>query len=510
MAKTEVIVIGSGFGGAVCASKMAEAGIAVTLIERGPWRDTVPVRSMGIAARAPLPRGRRALLSLFRTLRTDKLPRGGITLNKRGLFELHVSKGLNVVSSSSVGGGSHVYAGLNVRPPEPGYWDGITGELSDAAMNDSYDRVLNRMGSRAPMADDQLPSTLESRFGDDSPIDARGADYEIPMGYRFPETPGEPRRITNEDGVERHEHTPGQDGNLGSDQGGKTTLDFAFLARAIGRGLKVLDQCEVEAVRRSDGPGGGFAVDCINHHTGERESLRAGQVVLAAGTMNTLRLLLHSRSLGYLEDMPCLGQRFGGNGDYFGYWDLDDAETDLTKGMPARGLLRLKDKTALGDGVAWPMIGEGALPSPSILPLGGWVSKKLRRGSYVAGMGADAQDGTVRYRKGRLSIDYEPANSEIFGRIKRAFKLVGEKTGRRILHFERPITVHPTGGACIGVDAAHGVVDSGGEVFNNPGLYVADAAALPKPVGGPPAITIGAWADHVAERFIARHRGETD
>ena len=50
-----------------------------------------------------------------------------------------------------------------------------------------------------------------------------------------------------------------------------------------------------------------------------------------------------------------------------------------------------------------------------------------------------------------------------------------------------------------------GVVDSEGEVFENPGLYVADAAAFPKPVGGPPSITIAAWGDHVGQRLAARH-----
>lgn len=504
--QVEVIVIGSGFGGAICASRLAEAGVAVKLIERGPWRDTVPVRSMGIASRAPFPRGRSAIMRLLRTLRSDKLPFGGLTLNKKGLFELHLSKGLNIVSCSNVGGGSHVYAGLNVPPADPDYWDGITAELSAAQMAKSYERVFARMGSRVPMADDQLPATLASRFGNSEEIDAQGVDFEIPMGFLFPETPGQPRRITNEDGVERFEMTPGEDGNLGSEKGGKTSLDFAYIARAMKHGLKVLDLCEVNAVRRCADEAGGYAVDLLNHHTGKHESHRAENVVLAAGTMNTLRILFQSREKGGLAEMPRLGRHFGGNGDYFGYWDLDDQDRDLSRGMPARGLLRLKDGEALGAGRTWPMIGEGSLPTPQTLPLGGWVAKKLRRGTYVAGMGADAQDGTVSFRKGKLSIDYEPENSDIFSRIKDAFRLIGEKTGRRVYHFQRPITVHPTGGACIGNDVGDGVVDSNGEVFNNPGLYVADAAALPKPIGGPPAISIGAWADHLAERFIERRK----
>lgn len=502
--KMDVIVVGSGFGGAICASRMAEAGIDVKLLERGPWRDTVPVRSMGIASREPFPRGRSALKRLLRSVHNDKLPFGGFTLNKKGLFEVYFSKGLNVVCSSNVGGGSHVYAGLNMRPPDPDYWDGITAGLSAREMDKSYDRVLGRMGSRNPMADDQLPNTLEERFADNEALDVRGVDYEIPVGFLFPRTPGKPDSITNEDGVERYESTPGEEGNLGSEEGGKTSLDFAYIARGMRHGLTVLDQCEVSAVRSCNDGNGRYAVHCINHHNGKREIHRADNVVLAAGTMNTLRLLFYSREQAYLNDMPRLGHQFGGNGDFFGYWHLDDDSRDLSLGMPARGMLRLKDKAALGAGRAWPFIGEGALPTPKTLPLGGWVSRKLRRGTYVAGMGADAQDGTVSFNNSKLSVDYRPDNSDIYSRIKHAFKLIGEKTGRRVYHFRRPTTVHPTGGACIGNDSNDGVVDANGEVFNNPGLYVADAAALPKPVAGPPSISIGAWSDHLAERFIER------
>ncbi len=66
------------------------------------------------------------------------------------------------------------------------------------------------------------------------------------------------------------------------------------------------------------------------------------------------------------------------------------------------------------------------------------------------------------------------------------------------------MTVHPTGSARIGRDAREGVVDANGEIFNNPGPFVADAAALPKPEGGPPSLTIAAWANHVAECFLER------
>ena len=41
----DFLIIGSGFGGAVAAHELTQAGAKVTLIERGPWRDTLPMRS---------------------------------------------------------------------------------------------------------------------------------------------------------------------------------------------------------------------------------------------------------------------------------------------------------------------------------------------------------------------------------------------------------------------------------------------------------------------------------
>jgi len=498
----DVVVIGSGFGGSACALRLVEAGLRVLVIERGPWRDTVPVRSMGIGARSPFPRGRRALLSLLRTVRARWLPGGRITLNRNGLYDIHLDRGLHVVCASGVGGGSHVYGGLNVRPPDPDYWNGIAPGLDAAVIEPSYARVFERMGSRTALTDDQLPNTLSERFGAHAAFDAAGADYELALGLALPETPGHARKLRTADGVERWEARPGEDGVLGSEGGGKTSVDFAFLARARSLGLEVLDCCEVDDIRRL--PGAGYAVHFRNHHDGRRDVREARHVVLAAGTLNTLELLHRAVASGGLAAMPGLGQRFGGNGDFFGYWKLDDDTRDLSASVPARGLLRLKAPATLGGGREWPMIAEGAMPSPRALPLGRRLSRLLTGGSFVAGMGSDAQDGVVRYARGRLVIDYEAGRSEVFARIKDAFRLIGEKSGRRIYHFETPITVHPTGGACIGADAAHGVVDANGECFANPGLHVADAAALARPVGGPPSMTIAAWGDYVARRLVER------
>ena len=69
-------------------------------------------------------------------------------------------------------------------------------------------------------------------------------------------------------------------------------------------------------------------------------------------------------------------------------------------------------------------------------------------------------------------------------------------------------TAHPLGGACIGRNINEGVVDGKGEAFGRPGLYVADAAALPKPVEGPPSMTVAARANHVGEQLIVKRQRE--
>ena len=83
--------------------------------------------------------------------------------------------------------------------------------------------------------------------------------------------------------------------------------------------------------------------------------------------------------------------------------------------------------------------------------------------------------------------------------IREAFGVIAAESGEQVNALGKPLTVHPMGGACLGPNAERGVVNHCGEVYGNPGLFVADAAALPPAPGGPPALAIAAWAHHVAD-----------
>ncbi len=500
MSDPQVIVIGSGFGGSVAAARIAEAGFKVTLLERGPWRDTVPVRSMGIDKRSPLPRGRLLFTRLLRAIGGNRMPGNRVRLNKHGLFELFFAKGVTIACSSGVGGGSHVYSAINIRPLAENYWEGHAPGISDAEMSPHYDAVLERMGSVTPMADHRIPNTSVVRFKGSEDLAPAIPPPDPRIGYLLPDDPDNPQKVTDDNGIERWEvdYQSGEDGFLGSPKGSKTTLDAVYLAPAMKRGLTVRDLAEVTHITRQDG-GSRYRVDFLDHHTGQKTSLAADHVIVAAGTLNTLHILLRSREAGGLSGMPQLGKRFGTNGDYFGYWDYNDPEVDQTIGLPTTGGVRLADDPDS------PMIGGGGLPAVESYPLPGFLKRRMKRAYMIAGLGEDTMCGEVGIRRGRLRIEYDWRQSPIFTRIRGVFAEIGRRTGHRVYAPKTPITVHPTGGACLAASIEEGVVDANGEMFDNPGLYVADAAALPRAPGGPPSMTIAAWADHIAAGFIARN-----
>lgn len=497
----QVIVIGSGFGGSVAAARIAEAGFRVTLLERGPWRDTLPVRSMGIDKRSPLPRGRKLFTRLLRAIGGNGMPGQRLRLNKHGLFELYFGKGTTIACSSGVGGGSHVYSAINIRPLAKNYWEGHAEGISDAFMDSHYDTVLERMGSVTPMADHRIPNTSVVRFKDEPDLAPAVPPPDPRIGYLLPDDPDDPQTVVDDNGIERRQvdYQSGEDGFLGSPEGSKTTLDVVYLAPAMKRGLEVRDMAEVLSIARQD-EGSRYRVNYIDHHTGRGTGLNAAHVIVAAGTLNTLNILLRSRETGGLSGMPMLGKRFGTNGDFFGYWDYNDPDVDQTKGLPTTGGVRLADDPDS------PMIGGGGLPSVDAYPLPEFIKKRLRRAYMIAGLGEDSMCGEVRLERGRLRIVYDPEQSPIFARLRGIFEEISRRTGRRVYMPKTPVTVHPTGGACLADSIEQGVIDANGEVFDNPGLYVTDAAALPRGPAGPPSMTIAAWSNHVATQFIARHQ----
>ncbi len=67
--------------------------------------------------------------------------------------------------------------------------------------------------------------------------------------------------------------------------------------------------------------------------------------------------------------------------------------------------------------------------------------------------------------------------------------------------FDTPTTAHILGGAPIGPDAEHGVIDGYHRVFGHRGLHVIDGAAIGANLGVNPSLTITAMAERAVSMW---------
>lgn len=471
----DTIIIGSGFGGATAAARLADAGCKVTLLERGPWRQTHAIGNAGIKDAAPLPQGRHLPTLALRRLGSSL---GTLELHRDGLFDIHYQRELTLVCSSSVGGGSHVYSAMNTRPAVHNYWQGHHARLCDAALAPHYDWILDTMRSTT-VADSAsvVPNYL--------PTDPERPAWQITEGVTQPAL-----------GINFQRGTLANNSFFGSADNNKVTLDSQLLLPRLDRGLTVRDRHEVLDLATTEG---GFRLRVLDHACDRHRILLAKQVLLAAGTLNTLRLLFASRARGSLRGMPALGLGIGGNGDVPAWWSAGPGEADYTLGTPSHGRFTLADYPDCPDLTRYGVNGVPAMLRPL-----------LKRQLILVGMGADQANGLARWHRGRLRLAYSAEANPVLGRIYHAFDEISRRSGRPVRYLRhRPVTVHPLGGARLGANPLTSVVNDRGQVHDIPGLYICDASALPAAPGSPPSMTIAAWASHVASQLAQTQPQQT-
>ena len=497
----DVIVIGSGFAGSIAASRLVDAGHRVLILERGPWRRTAPVEAAGIGDTAPLPAAHSKPGYMIRGMRLAKGPRK-LTLNKRGLLEFHVCKGMKCFSSSSVGGGSHIWGGVCARPLHTDYWDGVSNGLSQAAMDPHYERVERELGVNRPANAGQMPNHTTYQWKDMPFLSDISEEEQLPLAWIFPPEfgGGEPTNKRNPSTLS------GDDGTFGSVNGAKATVDAVYLIPRLGENLEIRDMQEVESIAAGQG---GYTVAARDLKEGVNRSYNAPRVMLAAGTMNTVRLLCEAEAAKTLSPMPALGRRFGTNGDFSGMWQ-PGGDRDSTRGTSAHGRLYY-DGAERGSDIGVFIGGPDKPPLPSWLP--GFLKRKIHDVGatfQVIAMGPDRAEGTLRFDNGRVKLEYDPSTSPVYEKIWHAFDRLSELSGKQVKYDRKALfTCHPMGGCRIADDPRDGVVDAMGEVHGNPGLYISDASTLPAPTGLPPSITIAARASFVGENLAKAISGSS-
>jgi cholesterol oxidase len=327
----QVIVVGSGFGGSVAAYRLTAAGLRTCLLERG--KSYPP----GSFARSP-----REVRGNFWD------PSEGL----HGLFNVWSFRGIDVVVSSGVGGGSLIYANVLMRMPEEWFrtrsWRG-TGDryedwpISYADLERHYGAV-EAMLRPSPYPNEELREELKkANLSSTTKADrmARAAEWlgyeselvNLAVSFRSGDAPlrlglGLPDgRFANYHGdVLRTTCRLCGECNIGCNYGAKNTLDHTYLSAAMAQGLKLRERSEVRQIQQRRE--GGFAVSYVEHpqsREGKRTNtsnllpvtITADRVVLAAGALGTTYLLMKNRPA--LPDLgPALGHRFSGNGDLLG------------------------------------------------------------------------------------------------------------------------------------------------------------------------------------------------
>lgn len=473
------------------AARLAERGLRVLVLERGPWWGPAHTKRPPEEHRA-FPRG----WSFGRFLRNVRMARSrrshDLVVHSDGLFEVHLFERLTTLAGSGVGGGSLVYTSILERP-EAEYFAAFPPEVTGEEMSPFYDRVI---GVLRP---EPAPEPTEKRLAFERAVrDAGLGPARTPaLAVAFGESPTHRQEVVNAAGVAQGTCTYRGECIVGCPERAKTTLDLTYVPLALRAGAHVRALTEVVAIGRENRTYVVQYVDRARHETGE---VRAERLVLCAGTLNTLRLLFAARHANRLPGLPqTLGHGFSTNGD-IGVALLRSPRLHAATRGPS-----IESWIAGSSNGAPYFIAECDLPT-HVLPFR-WLGRLAERSAVLLGMGRDASTGEVTFDGNllRTSVD-RSMDAELFEAIERAETAIGDRyEPRRTTQLRGPTggrlrvgTVHPLGGAAMAQGPDAGVVDHTGRVFGEPGLYIADGTIVPRATGVPPSLTIAALAERTA------------
>jgi len=555
----DAVVVGSGFGGSVTAYRLAEAGRSVCLLERGkPYPPgSFPRSPMQMRSNYWAPsEGRRGLFNLRAFRHVDAIVSAGLGGGSLIYANVLLRKDERWFVREDRSGGGWEHWPVTRAELDPHY-DRVEAMLKPQLYpfeEPPYSETPKTIAFKA--AADKLRMDWQ--------LLPLGVTFSNPGESPVTGEPIKEAR-PNLHARTRHTCRLCGECDIGCNYGSKNTLDYNYLSEAKRLGADLRTDADVMAIEPRPGGGYlVFYVDYktqaerVVERRGflpltELRCMSADRLILAAGSLGSTLLLLRNRStLPRLSHR--IGTRFSGNGDLLtfamGCSRVADGRRvaqviDAGFGPVITSGVRVADAVDGGEGRGFYMQDAGfpqfaawmlqLVATPRAL----WqwrgvasrlIGDRLRRqtrtnlGSAYLGllgevelsagllpllsMGRDIPDGRVVLRDGDLQVLWHKQHSaEYFDRVRATARTFANALGATfvdnpIWFFGRVITVHPLGGCPMGRDENEGVVDPNGEVFNYPGLYVADGAVMPGPVGANPSLTIAALADRFADRII--------
>jgi cholesterol oxidase len=521
----DFVVIGSGFGGSVSALRLTEKGYRVLVLERG------------------------------KRYHDEDFPRTNWNLRKYlwypqlrcfGIQQITLLNNAMVMHGSGVGGGSLVYANVLMEPEDKLYdlpgWKRL-GVDWRAALRPHFDTAKRMLGvtphPHLTPADRVLKAMAEERGMGHTFRPANVAVYFGEAGKTVPDP------YFGGDGPDRAGCQSCGGCMVGCRHNAKNTLVKNYLYFAEKWGAEVRAESEAMEIRPlpADEPDGARYEIVYRRSTalpgqGSTRIVRARNVVVSAHVLGTLRLLFRCRD--EVQTLPNLSQAMGTmvrtNSETIPGTTSRSHDTDYSTGAAITSVIGLDENTFVepvryqaGSGfirmLAIPMIKAGEHPLERLLktiwhglthPLDFMYVKFFGNWSKYSTILLIMQtvDSTMRIRAGRnfftlfrraLVSELDPGQKisppmELSQGLTRDFAartngIPQDSIPETLLKI--PSTAHLLGGCPMGLSEADGVVNAKGEVFNYPGLYIADGSIMPGNPGINPSLTITALAEHV-------------
>ena len=514
----DVLVIGSGYGGSICAARLAAQlgpDKRLAILERG--KEWIP---------GQFPDRFRDVLREQRLTIRKRRPRG--VRNPLGLFNFLKAEEVDVISGSGLGGTSLINANVLVRPDADAFyhprWPVALRDPS--ALAPYFDLASMELGGQLRTIDASYKMRAHRLAG--ARMRSTGKRFEPallaakllgPDGY-------------NQHGMWQPKCIACGDCMSGCNTGAKSTLQMNYLPMARAAGAEIYSQIEVKRIEKCDG----FYRLHLNHHHTTSGGVQtrcltttARVVVVAGGSVGSTEILLNSQASNFrFSDQ--LGYHWSGNGDTLGFITKTQSYTNSAGtgtypsnnppvGPSIESILRLHEGEDPGNRI---LIEDGDMPRAYANVIGTLMRDiDLKNVMVLFGMGHDGSAGRIRVQNGLATIDWPGAKDSGYRMyMRKHFEQIAAAYGGRYKYLRafgaNLITVHPLGGCNMSDDPQYGVVNDLGNVYDgasigyakedgtavtHEGLYVVDGSIVPGSLGANPMLTISALAERTARNI---------
>jgi cholesterol oxidase len=489
------IVVGSGFGGAVAALRLGEAGVDTLVLERGRrW----PIRADGDTfATFERPDGRAHWLRERTAEDLFGLPQLVKPIDRYiGVLEVVAGDGMSIGAGAGVGGGSLVYNAIIVPPRREMFERVFAHAIDFGEMADVYYPRVRAMIGASPMPDDILATDyyLSSRVSFDQARAAGFATRPVELGVDW--------SVVREEiaGARRASAIAGQCW-FGLNSGAKRSLDGNYLARAEASGhVDVLAQHQVVRIERAER--GRYAVIAQRLSDdgaadGPARRFVCSRLFLAGGSLGTTSLLVRAkatRALPHLNEH--VGRHWAANGDIAVTRGALPRTNAATGGPGGHFILDDLDNpsgpTSLVEIVLAPHLAAALAASGAPAHF-----------ALYASLGLPPAIGWFDYDRSRDEVSLhwpgdDPRLANFLAAARHTTDALDRANGSATLGLNTALSAHPLGGAVLGKACR-----MNGELKGCPGLYAIDGSLIEGAAGlVNPALTIAALAERCMDRII--------